>query len=240
MTKNEYLSKLTYELKKNKISDAADIVNEYEQHFSFKLADGYSEEEISAKLGDPTLLAAQFKQGAESSICRKSTLAIIGLFFVDLFAGVVFLLLAAWEIVMAAFSLVLAAATVCLLGGLNIYALIPPMPYWCGAVFGLAFAALSILTIVGCIYYAAFLRQLLRSFGRFHHNTVAAASGKPVLPSLTISPKLSAKANRRLRTIALISISAFAICFILAFIVSALSAGTLGFWHSWGWFGYTG
>lgn len=57
MTKNEFMAKLTDELKKRNIEDAADVAEEYEQHFAFKLADGYSEEEIAAKLGDPTALA---------------------------------------------------------------------------------------------------------------------------------------------------------------------------------------
>ena len=48
------------ELKARGVADAADIEEEYEQHFAFKLADGYSEEEIAAKLGGPAKLAAQF------------------------------------------------------------------------------------------------------------------------------------------------------------------------------------
>ena len=47
-------------LHKRNVSDAADVVEEYEQHFAFKLEDGYPEEEIAAKLGDPIALAAQF------------------------------------------------------------------------------------------------------------------------------------------------------------------------------------
>ena len=45
MTRNEFLSKLADELKKN-IGEIDDIISEYDQHFAFKLADGFSEEEI--------------------------------------------------------------------------------------------------------------------------------------------------------------------------------------------------
>ena len=41
MTKHEFLSQLEAELKKRKVADAADVVEEYEEHFAFKLADGY-------------------------------------------------------------------------------------------------------------------------------------------------------------------------------------------------------
>ncbi len=58
MKKNEFMTKLADELKKRGVEDADDVAAEYEQHFAFKLADGYSEEEIAAKLGDPVALAA--------------------------------------------------------------------------------------------------------------------------------------------------------------------------------------
>ena len=60
MTKNQFIDLLKEELKHNNVPDAEDIIEKYEQHFSFKLADGYSEEEISAKLGDPKSLADQY------------------------------------------------------------------------------------------------------------------------------------------------------------------------------------
>lgn len=239
MTKNEFLTKLNDELAKNNVSDAADIVDEYEQHFTFKLADGFSEEEIAAKLGDPVALAMQYEQndGSKTPDGGRVT-TIIGLCFADLFAGMFFVLLAAWGIVMAVFSVSCTTVAVCLLGGMNIYGLLPPMPYWCGAIAGLTFAALAVLVAVGFIYYAAFVRQLLRSFGRFQHNALAASIGKPSLPALAISPRISAKTNRRIRSIALVSVALFAVCFALAYITCALSAGSLEFWHTWGWFGF--
>ena len=53
MTKHEFMARLASELHKRNVADAADVTQEYEQHFAFKLADGYSEEEIAAKLGTP-------------------------------------------------------------------------------------------------------------------------------------------------------------------------------------------
>ena len=86
------------------------------------------------------------------------------------------------------------------------------MPYWCGAILALSFAALTVLLVVGCVYYAAFLRQLVRSFGRFQHNALASASGEAALPALAINPQFSAKTRRRLRAAALISLALFAPC----------------------------
>lgn len=133
MTRNEFMTRLSAELRCNHVADAADIEEEYEQHFAFKLADGYSEEEIAAKLG-----------------------------------ALFFLLLAAWGLVMAAAAVAFAGTAVCLLAGWGMNGLLPPAPHWCGA-----------------------------------------------MTALLI----------------------FAVCFVLTYIVCAVSAGDMQFWHTWGWFG---
>ena len=84
MTRNEFLSKLTDELKKYNITDTADIVSEYEQHFAFKMADGFSEEEIAAKLGNPAELASQFESISENKKYEgRKAVAVIGLCITD-------------------------------------------------------------------------------------------------------------------------------------------------------------
>ncbi|MEA4928444.1 MAG: DUF1700 domain-containing protein [Candidatus Limiplasma sp.] len=237
MTKNEFLAQLMSELNKNDVADATDVVSEYEQHFAFKMADGYSEAEISAKLGSPADLAAQFEGGKAAAGSRiQKAVTVTGLGFAGLFAGIFFLLLVAWEAILAVFSLSSAVVSVCLIGGFNPYTLIPAMPYWCGAVFGLSFAALAVLAAVGCVYFATFLRQLVRVYGRFHQNVLASASGHAVLPPLAAHPQLPARTNRRLRTVALYALALFAASFVLAMLVAMISSGALGFWHAWGWF----
>lgn len=69
MTRNEFVTQRTAELHKRNV--VADVVEEYQQHVSFKLADGYSEEKIAARLGDPVALAAQFGE-AEAGEKRHS------------------------------------------------------------------------------------------------------------------------------------------------------------------------
>ena len=239
MTRNEFLTKLANELKKNNVTDTDDIISEYEQHFAFKMADGFSEEEIAAKLGDPVLLASQFECVGEHkrSGGRKVT-TVIGMGVIDFFAGAFFILLMAWELIMAAFSVCNAVMAVCLVSYANPWSLIPRIPYFSAVVFGLSLAALSVLSATGCIYFAAFIRQLMRSYGRFHQNTIAAASGRPVLPSIGVNLQLPAKANRRIRSVALFSLALFTACFVLGIIISMILSGSLEFWHAWGWFGY--
>ncbi len=252
MNRHDYLERLRAKLQENNVGDIEEIVSEYDEHFTFKLADGHSEEEIAAKLGDPETLAEQFgssgeernspsgkpgsgkKEGGRSG--GHKAIVVTGLIFADLFVGAFFITLAAWVFVMAAFTVTSFVIGVCLVGGLNVYSLLPPMPYWCAALFGLSFFGLSVLSAVGTVYCAAYTRQLSRAYGRFHRNCIASAAGKGALPPLPAHPNLGQKTHRRLRTVALVSLTVCAVFVIAAFAVSALSAGALGFWHAWGWF----
>ncbi len=100
MNKREYLAQLERELKRNHVPDAGEILNEYAQHFAFKLADGYSEEEISARPGEPAALAAQFDGPSAPPKAGNKPLAAFGLCFVDLLAVCLFLTLLAWSLAM--------------------------------------------------------------------------------------------------------------------------------------------
>lgn len=237
MTKHEYLSQLLKELKKNRVPDAEEIIIEYEQHFAFKLADGFTEEAVAAKLGDPSLLALQFEENSDRKIpSGRKTIILAGLITADVFSSMFFILLAAWGLILGIFSVSIAVIGICLLLGLNLYSLIPPIPYWCGAVFAISFLALAILSGIGGVYFTAFLRQMIKAYGRFHSNILAGISGKAVLPSLAIHPKLGAKKNRRLRTAALLALAVFAVCFVAGILVSVISSGQFQFWHAWSWF----
>ena len=242
MTKQQFIEKLEAELKRAGVSDTPDIIQEYEQHFTFKLADGYSEEEISAKLGDPKIIAAQYDPSpVERKYCRK-TIAIIAIGIADFFFGIFYILMAAWEFIMAALVIVFGATSVGLFATMrmSVFAFLPTMPYHCAIIFGIMFAALAVLAFVGTVYFFGFIRQILRSFSRFHKNTLAAISGKAALPPITVYPQFSAKTKRKLKELFLFALAVFAVCFIVGFVVCAIAAVNVQFWHAWGWFGYTG
>ena len=238
MNKNEYLSQLKNELKKNCIPDSEEIMLEYEQHFDFKIADGFTEDEISARLGNPSLLAAQFKPDGTSSEknSRRKISVYFWLPFTDIMVSIFFIMHWAWDLVIVAASISFAALAVCLFGGINPYSLIPPMPYWCGAVLGISSAAMSVLSAVGFFYFALLVRQIMRSYRRFHQNVLSSASGKAILPSLPTYPQIPRKSKRRMRNIAMFSFTIFLASFICGFIISAVSAGSFEFWHVWNWF----
>ena len=238
MTKREFMTLLSDELRKRKITDTEDIIEEYEQHFAFKLADGFSEEEIAARLGDPADIAAQFNSAPQPGAKPSAVTTWLWIVWSDLFFGIFAVLLLSFGIVLAACVLSFGVTGVCLIADISRlpFVTFPEMPYWCGAILGISLLALCTLSVAGCIWYFAFYRQIFRSYGRFHRNALASAKGEASLPALPVSPRFSAKNRRRLRSFALISLALFVVCFVLSFIACCLSAGSLQFWHTWGWF----
>ena len=60
MTKNEFLEGLRKELKLYNVAEIDEIISEYEEHFAFKVEEGFTEEEIAKKLSTPQELAKEY------------------------------------------------------------------------------------------------------------------------------------------------------------------------------------
>ena len=227
MTKNEFLASFQNELQKRHIPDWEDVVSEYEQRFALKQADGFSKEEIAVKLGAPAELAAQFEaadEGGKAPSGPAAHLIRFGVGAMDVVAALGMVVLAAWLVVMAAFTAVCAVAGICLIFGWNVA--------------GLMLLALCGLSAVGTVYYAAFLRQLCRAYGRQRSNALAAARNRAGLPALPLHPQLKKECRLRLRSASVVLVILFVLFLAACVIASAVSAGSLEFWHVWGWFGY--
>lgn len=232
MTKNEYLDKLRAELKKNNVADMGDIASEYEQHFAFKLADGYAEEEIAAKLGAPELVAAQFDSASEQGKAGAGAFVKIGLYFSAIFETLLYIVFLAWNIALGASAVAVAVLGGCLVGGLNIMGLIPYMPYSGSLLLGLSVLGLASIFGAATVYCFAFLKQMIKASVRWHKNIM----GKTVLPPLSWNPQFTPKTRRTLRNVLLWSVVIFGVLFVIAFVVLMLQAGAMGFWHHWNWF----
>lgn len=243
MTKNEFLSRLEAELEARRVPEPEDILGEYRRHFEYKMADGYSEEEIAARLGPPEELAEQFEpetpaKRAKRAGAARAAVTWTGLVFLDIFVLSFFLVFACWVLVVACAAVATGLVALCLLIPFDMqpYVNLPEMPYWCGAIYALALAALAVLSAEGCGYFSRLLVQLCRAYFRFHRNATAAAAGRPVLPSLPCAPQLAPARRRRMRKVLLVSLIAFVLFAAAAFVTSVLTAGAVEYWHVWGWF----
>ena len=236
MTKQDYLAALKQELNKNAVADAEDVVSEYEQHFLFKLADGFTEDEIATKLGAPAQIALQFA-GLPKEQKRKGGkkallvlwLTIIGIFEVMLYAAFLCFIIGLFV-----GSLVPTALGIEFIAGLNFMNILPPMPYGGAVVFGIALIALGIMIFLFAFYCLAILKQMVRASLRWRRNMIR----EEALPLLPLSPQVAPKTRRALRGILLWAVLIFAVTFIAGFAILALYTHVWGFWHALGWFGY--
>lgn len=237
MTKIEYLELLKKELEQRNISDTDEIVSEYEQHFAFKLADGYSEEEIAAKLGAPATIAAQFttdekKQKTGTKGRGKKAFLVIWLTFLGIFEAALDIVFAAFGAGVFGAAIAFGTAGVCLVGRLNIAGLIPNMPYSGALLFGVSLIALAVLFFVLAVYCFALLKQIVKASVRWRKNVL----NQSALPLLPVSPQFQPKNRRALRTVLLLSLVVFGVTFVIGYGVLALQAGSPEFWHVYGWF----
>jgi len=229
MNREQYLSTLRKELHANKVEDIEEIIAEYEEHFANKLADGYGEEEIAAKLVKPAIIAKQFVLDPGRAK-GANVLTKIGIVALDM-------VMAPVDAALYAFAAALAAGAVGLCTG-GLYMMLSagfsfaPMPFAARALMGVSMIALSVLTGAGTVYYTALINQLNRAYGRWHKKAMTGHPG----PSYSAVPKLSGKLKRRLRRVTLISLLAFIVITVAGYIYMSIAAGALGFWHAWHWF----
>jgi uncharacterized membrane protein len=232
MTRSEYLFQLENELKQSNIADAEEILSEYEQHFAFKLADGFTEEEIAAKLNTPKSVASQFESLNIQRMPGGRVFPKIALSFMAILESLLSILFFAWVVVIAAASIAFIVIGFCLVARLNIAGLFPNMPYLTAFLAGVVFFALAVLLFIAAWYFLAYLKQAIKASVRWHKNMTSSSP----LPLLPWTPQLKKKTKRILRTILLWSVTLFGIFFMLTYIVGALQAGALEFWHEWNWF----
>ncbi|MDD3212139.1 MAG: DUF1700 domain-containing protein [Eubacteriales bacterium] len=233
MNKAQYLSALETSLQKMKVADTDDILADYEAHFARKALDGYTEEEIAHRLGNPDDIALDFQtdspkpQGAKSHLWGRlaACLADIGavVFFPVLFVCVLALLPSAVGVLLLGGYLV---------GGSTALMGIPYMPLAGKLLMGGALIALAVLIALGGIWLFVLSKQMLRAYGRWHSNRWF---GRHELP-LPVTPQFVGKARRRLHRGTIFSAVSCLILFAAAYCVMSIQAGAPGFWHVWHWF----
>ena len=209
MTKQTFLNDLTAQLKALNIDDIDEIAAEYDEHFTRKSADGYTEEEIARKLGDPKEIARQFDTGRapkQKTSARKAVIT-TGLVFADIGVWSFFVLLLSWTLVLGATAVGTAGAAIALMlrPVLQLsFLVVPVMPYAGALILGVSLLALAVLFGVVTFYSWALTYRLIRSYGRWHRNM--RSDGK--YPPLSIHPLLAYVSRRRLRTVTLVALVA--------------------------------
>ena len=234
MDRTTYMQEFERYLRAKHLPDIDMILEEYNEHFDFKLADGYSEEEIAARLGSPKDLSAQFTSETVPLKGAGRVVIGIGLGFSDLVVSLATIPLFAWVVVLGAFAVVCAATGVFLITGLNIAALIPYMPYAGALLLGVACIALAVLAAVGTIYSNFYSVHLVKLYANWHRRVLA--GGGHTAPPMAKFPRLTPTNARKLRTITMAGLVIFGVSCVVGLVVLIVMAGFEAPWHHWGWF----
>jgi uncharacterized membrane protein len=223
------------------VADADEITAEYAEHFARKAADGFTEEETAARLGDPKVIAAQFDVWTPARPRAAWAVRMAGLVCADIGVGAGFALLFVWCVACGLGAVACGlGAVACGAAGLILLLrpllpalpLMPDIPAPGGTAVGVSLLALgcvfAVLTVCGC----AFAVNTTRAYRRWHRNTRRGTRYPPV----SIHPLLRAPLRRHLRTLATVSLAVFAAALTLGYAALALAARSFEFWHVWRWF----
>lgn len=234
MNKTMYIEALQKELKSKNVSDITDIIEEYEQHFGFKLNEGCTEEEIAAKLEKPALVAEYYSniENQHKTASKGKGVLITGLVFNDIMLSMVYLLMIISVVVLGVLSVAFLTIGFCLVTTINIAGLIPSMPFFGSFVFGLSFFSLSVISAIGTYYSFLYVKQWLLVYLRWQKNVLASG----MLPSVSKHPQVTKKIAYKLKFVAMISLIAFLITIILFYAMMAIYTKNIEFWHGLKWF----
>lgn len=229
MTREAYLNELTQLLKRQNTPDIDDIVAEYDAHFTYKTADGFTEEEVADKLGSPEQIAEQYLQAQTGSRRMGRGVLKFGFGLLDFVLALLFTVLYGWVIALGAFAAASAAAGLGLMfqaGGLPAAPAVRSHPAWAGA-------------------HCA--RRARRHCDRVQ-SPVCGTMGKGVSafpeklhqrrapPGPGFHPAIPPRRRRRLRNTAIVSLTAFGVLFVASFIALCVYTGSFEFWHALRWF----
>ncbi|MDF2698566.1 MAG: hypothetical protein K0Q49_122 [Haloplasmataceae bacterium] len=188
MNRNEFLNSLKSQLIKIPESERADILYDYNEHFTIGIKEGRKESEIAASLGNPSVIAKEINANhminkAEQSYNLTNTfsalLAIFGLGFLNLvfvlgpFMGIVgtlfALLVSGIAIAISGIALIIAPFLANIIPNLENYLSIHPAVLITS---GIGLIAFGILWIIGFSYLIKLFYQLTIKYLKLNLNII--------------------------------------------------------------------
>jgi uncharacterized membrane protein len=183
MNKKEFINKLSSYLSGITAEEKQDVISDFEEHFKEGLAEGRTEEDIAEALGDPRVLANQFKASILVSQAEKTAspvnitravFATLGLGFFNLifvlgpFVAIACVLIALFASAIAFTATGITVFFAAIFGPLfpqYVSVLFNPA----AAIFGsIGVACLGILFFIGDVYLAKLLYKLFLRYIKFN------------------------------------------------------------------------
>jgi uncharacterized membrane protein len=214
MDKQTFLVKLEKELKKRKVQDIKEIIDEYEDYIDHQLEAGKKEKNIIAFIGEIDSIVEAYNQDDEDKRNRWFDIVATSLFAIPilimmygLLIGFIGLVIASWAIaIYYLFSL----------NSLSFMPFIPLVPK-----FGFIFTFLSFSLFMALFSYRYFL--LIKSMTNQYVVKQKIVVGKY---------ELKLKYMKLMKKTAI----AFTIIIVITVVIAMISAKSFEYWHVWEWF----
>lgn len=232
MTREEFILQLSNELKKYKVQDIDEIIIDFEEHFSFKLEEGKTEEEVARKIGNPIDIAKDYLNQAKTNKDKGKGVVKLGLIIIDFFVYLMFFIMWMSVFILGVFAVTMLTLGVLLVTATNIADLLPSMPYISSLIIGISSIALAIISSIGTIFLALYIIQWQKVYLRWRKNLL----NNNIYPTLSKHPKLLKRTTSMLKLINMVGIIIFVATFTIGYLVSVLLAKSFEFWHVWNWF----
>jgi uncharacterized membrane protein len=214
MNKLEFLSTMEKELKKRNVTDIEDIIEDYREYFDQHIALGQKEEDIASFIGDIKSIIEDYvivDQRNHKKWFELVTVSVIALPLLIMSYG--------FLIVTAASALAFWAIAIYYIFNVSSFSFMPVIPLIPKIFYILSSLSASALMFSFSIRYYGMLNSMTKQY--------------IVKQTIRIGDFVIPKIYQNIFKISLIS---FMILFVVTFIVSVISAGTIQYWHEWQWF----
>ena len=214
MNKSEFLATMEKELKKRNVTDVEDIIEDYREYFDQHIALGQKEEDISSFIGDIKSIIEDYvivDQRNHKKWFELVTVSVIALPLLIMSYG--------FLIVTAASALAFWAIAIYYIFNVSSFSFMPVIPFIPKIFYILSSLSASALMFSFSIRYYGMLNSMTKQY--------------IVKQTIRIGDFVIPKIYQNIFKISLIS---FMILFVVTFIVSVISAGTIQYWHEWQWF----
>lgn len=214
MNKIDFLTQLEKELKKHNVSDIVEIIDDYREYFDQQISIGQKEENIASYIGEIHSIVEDYivvEKGNRKKWFELVTVSVIAFPLLILSYGVL--------IVTAASAVAFWAIAIYYLFDINSFSFMPFIPLVPRLFYiACALSAAAMMFSFSVRYYG-----MLNSMTKQYIVKQSIRIGDYSIPSIYIK-------------IFRFSVISFILLFIITFIVSAISAGSIQYWHEWQWF----
>jgi len=241
VNKTEFLDKLKIGLKENNVQDIDEILADYIAHFEYKIEEGFTEEEIARKLGNPKDLAKEYEQLDEKAQKSSKWVSVVGVGFASFAFSFLYIFMVSAVLVLAAaalasvflgFSLITTVNISGAITSINLSGLINNIPYFSSFVLGLSMFAFAILISIGVIYSFLYVKH----WGKRYLVWCRCVCKQEKYVSQSLHPRLSKKLSSKLKLVAMICLLIFVATFAIGYFSLCISTKSFEPWHVLKWF----